>query len=251
MSKLSLKVHGLPLMISTLMLAAVSAHAQFYEVEMTVFSNTNPNYVLEQSWPKNIQVTYPDNLASFTRQSTEIIYPELVQPNRPSAKPHFIPLLDPRFNKHNDSVAKLEQSGRHHVLFHQTWLQKIEGREFTQNIIIQSGKIESNVYELGGTISLFQTPSPNNLPPAIHIKTHLWHVQFGTNNGDAWPIPQSFTISNEGYNPLPADNTAGIKRIAVLSAAEIVTRNTLHYIDNPLFGVLIEIRPYSAIQLSE
>jgi hypothetical protein len=235
----------------TMMLLAVSAHAQFYEVEMTVFTNNNPNFALEQTWPKNIQVVYPGNLASLTQQAVDVVYPELVQPNRPSAKPHLIPLLDPRFNKHNQHVNTLGQSGQHRVLFHQTWLQKIEGSEFAQNIIIQSGKIESNVYELGGTVSLFQTPSPNNLPPTIHIKTHLWHVQFGNINDESWPIPESLTISNDGYSPLPVDKTANIKRIAVLKAAEIVTRNTLHYIDNPLFGLLIEIRPYSTIQLSE
>lgn len=252
MSHLSLKNPVFALMGLTMTLLAASAHAQFYEVEMTVLTNTNPNYALEQTWPKNIQVVYPDNLASLTEQEAEVVYPELIQPNRPSAKPHLIPLLDPRFNKHNQHVNTLGQSGQHRVLFHQTWLQKIEGREFAQNIIIQAGKIENNVYELGGTVSLYQTPSPNNLPPAIHIQTHLWHVQFGNDNSsEPWPIPESLTITNEGLTPLPADTSANIKRIAVLKAAEIVTRNTLHYIDNPLFGLLIEIRPYSAIQLSE
>jgi hypothetical protein len=250
MSHLSLKKPVSALIGFTLMLLAASTHAQFYEVEMTVFTN-NPYYAQEQTWPKNIDVTYADNLASLTSQAAEVVYPELVQPNRPSAKPNLIPLLDPRFNKHNDHVNKLEQSGEHRVLFHQTWLQKIEGSEFTQNIIIQSGRIENNVYELGGTVSLHQTPSPNNLPPAIHIKSHLWYVQFGDNAGEPWPIPQSLTISNDGYSPLPVDKSAKLKRIAVLKATEIVTRNTLHYIDNPLFGLLIEIRPYSAIQLSE
>lgn len=251
MSPLALKKRALPLACFSMMLLAISAHAQFYEVEMTVFTN-DPAYALEQGWTKNILPAYPDNLASLTRQAPETVYPELVQPNRPSAKPHLIPLLEPRFNRHNDAVTRLEQTGQHRVLFHQTWLQKIEAQEFAQNIIIQSGKIENNVYELGGTISLHQTPSPNNIPPAIHIKTHLWHVQFGNNTGgEPWPIPQSLTISNDGYSFIPIDKAANIKRIAVLDSTEIVTRNTLHYIDNPLFGVLLEIRPYSAIQLSD
>lgn len=231
---------------------ALHAHAEFYEVEMTVFSNGSPRDVSEQSWPQNINVAYPASLASLSQKPIDEIYPEMTNPNRPSANPYLVPLLDERFSRHGEHVRKLQQSGEHRVLFSKTWLQKVEKEEFAKNIIIQGGKLEANVYEVGGTVSLYLTQAADKPAPALHVKTHLWHVTFGNNtSGQPWPIPASFTISNEGITPMATDNSVAIQRIGVLSVSEIINPSTLHYIDHPLFGVLIEARPYSAIQLSE
>jgi hypothetical protein len=68
---------------------------------------------------------------------------------------------------------------------------------------------------------------------------------------NGWPIPVGYTITDDGATPMNLDKNVRIKRIGVLNTSEIISQSTLHYIDHPLFGVLIEVRPYSAIKMND
>lgn len=244
-NKLKYLTRTLPVIIACF---CTAAQAQFHEIEMTVFSYGN-RFAQEQSWPNDIRIDYPEPLTALSERPVEEIFPELVQPGYPAAKPFLVPVLGQGFSRHGELVRKLEQSGRN-ILFRKTWLQKIENNEHRQHIIIQGGKLEHNLYELGGSVSFYLTPSPDK-PDSMHMSTRLWHVTFGPDNGTRWPIPASYATGQDAPVLLPVDASAPIQRIAVLDNSKIITPGVINYIDHPLFGILVEIRPYSAIMLNE
>jgi hypothetical protein len=186
-------------------------------------------------------------LLSLSTKPAELIYPELINSSNPSINPNLIPIITSTNSKHNDYVSKLQRSSQHRVLFHETWVQNIGYEKYARPLIIQGGRIESNVFELGGTVSLFFAKTKNAQISPMHIQTHLWLVSFGENNSaKPWPIPASFAITDNGITPMAIDTHVKIQRIAVLNTREIINRYNLHYIDHPLLSVLIEVRAYNS-----
>jgi len=218
------------------------AQANFYEIEMTVFAHNDNNAAQEQTWPVR-EVQYPSTALTWLSNSLNVTdYVASYASNQ------GLPLLEPSQSKHNDALKTLTSANKRTVLFHETWLQKIEqGKSDAAQIIIQGGKNVSNISELGGTVRFYSRPAPDNLPPTIHIQTTLWRLAFeanASNTTNRFIVPVFITPNDTVVKNTEASN---ISRIATLNIEEIVNRNKLHYIDGPLFSVLLEIRPYTAI----
>ena len=314
----------------------------YYVVELTIFTNETPENIQEEEWRKEIVLEYPTNLAYFTEEGIYTVYPELItlakeatekqdnsteestntvtetpkivevtpaplgEKNNELQLPAFLPLLDKTYYEHKESVSKIKWSKKYNIILNQTWLQKLEGKEASPNIVIQAGEVKSDIYQLAGTINLFKERY-------LHIKTNLWLVHFTQDNENAdeeesekensiintsslsaqtetgtnikaivntleleikpapsqWPMPPTTEIldykeaQKSKNNNIPKDNTSPllleittpdtniieipplpIERIVTMQQKRKMRSREVHYIDHPLFGLMIEIRPY-------
>lgn len=179
----------------------------YYVVELTIFTYENPENIQEEIWPKTIKLSYPKNLAYFTTEDINTVYPELItlsketkslkkttsqedtteiittnlpaieavsettlENNNDLYPPVFLPLLDQTYQKHKETLSKLKWSKKYNPIFNKIWLQKIGEGKTAPNIVIQAGEIKSEIYQLGGTINLYKSRY-------LHLKTDLWLVQ--------------------------------------------------------------------------
>ena len=193
-------------------------HERMYQVEMIIFSR--PEASSQEQWPTNIKLSYPENAADLSSESS---VPEGVT---------FVPANERLLNAQATTLAR---SGSYTLLYHQAWRQMIYGNK--RNFLISGGKVYNGHHELEGSISL-------SVAQYLKVQTNLWLIQFapaGTPVNETWPeLPES-PVGAEGA----ADKQDYVtRRIVKLSQQRTMRSNEVHYIDHPLLGIIIKIVPY-------
>ena len=210
----------------TLVVICQASLAKDYVVEMIFFANLQ-----NESVHISTKTLYPNYQGAIALDETAKSF-------------GFIPLDKEIFELRNTAAA-LNKSGRYKVIKHIAWLQPGLAKEDALPIIIHAGKnyqnefVErtytsgnfndqnngkpSHVNELDGTVNIV-------LGRYLHLYTDLVYRR-------------PFNLS-----PDPRKNPLGKERIladfAVKSHRKMRSK-TLHYIDHPLLGIIVEIRPVS------
>ncbi|HOY23097.1 MAG TPA: CsiV family protein [Cellvibrio sp.] len=197
--------------------AAPQNHERLYQVEMIVFARNQA--VPEEHWPTDIKLTYPENLLSLKSEASAYEEFSLLAANKRLLNPH----------------AATVSKGGYSLLYHQAWRQTIYGRK--TNIAISGGKTFNGHQELEGSIAL-------SVGQYLRIQTNLWLTQFvpaGSNVTETWPkLPPRPNASNSEDEK---NQDYLIKRIVKLNQERSMRSNEIHYIDHPLFGIIIKIIP--------
>ena len=199
----------------------VENHERWYQVEMIIFSRNNSNS--DEAWPKDIKLSYPNNLISLKTSSNDF---------------EGINVLDSNERKLNALAATLIKNGNYTLLFHQAWRQMIYGRK--TNILINGGKTFNGHQELEGSISL-------SVAQYLKLQTNLWLTQFSplgelktdSITADAWPELPSLHAPSESDKT----NDALVTRIVKINQQRSMRSVEVHYIDHPLLGIIIKIIP--------
>ncbi|WP_027330930.1 CsiV family protein [Marinimicrobium agarilyticum] len=171
----------------------------------------------------------------------------------------------------------MARSGEYRILFHEAWRQAMVERENSPAILITGGEAFGKHYELEGSVTL-------TVSRYLHLYTRLWLTEFEPNFGQppgAWPeLPRRPNQPlPEGATPVtssPAPSWSGTEwdqdwgggnawdsslnttssqpdflgkeylpsRIVTMTQQRRMRSEELHYIDHPLFGLLIKIIPY-------
>jgi hypothetical protein len=149
----------------------------------------------------------------------------------------------------------LNRSSRFDVLSHQSWIQPID--ENPMPIIVQAGKRYDDRYELEGTLTLSRSRY-------LHVATDLWYTTFEPRGVNRQP-------GMEGYTE---DPTAGIPgellteypelvqverqrgqfypaRTHIMAQSRRMRSDELHYVDHPLFGMVIRVNRYAFVDEAE
>ena len=201
-----------PCLIILLLLSSQAAISKDYIVEMIFFANTNNS--ADSVHISNLAVT-PDLGGSISLRQGE-------QTNG------FVALDSDTYTL-SGKAAALSKSGKYKVLKHMSWLQPGLAREDAIAVRVHAGKnykSEFNersfstqpVNELDGTVKIV-------LGRYLHLYTDLaYRKTFNLSSGDAL-----------GRNRVLADFPIRTHRK--------MRSKTLHYIDHPYLGILIEIRP--------
>lgn len=247
---------------------AQSNNQRWYQVEIVVFARQNPDS--QEHWPTNIKLGYPLN------------WVELKDPNKPaseadSAQQASVDLLrDPFFllpdsdKKLRNHAAALQRDPRYRILTHQAWRQFIGGQKRAPAILIKGGNAFGNHRELEGSITL-------SVAQYLQLRTNLWFSEFEINYGQApgeWPqLPQSpsqlpaeilaadraeptndmsdFDQWSSLNAPMTETTLSNLsepyltKRIVLMEQERRMRSSEMHYLDHPLFGLIIQITPYS------
>lgn len=194
--------------------------ARWYQVELLVFAQTQPN-TLEQ-WEANVLPQYDHNAI---RLGNPADVPAGARNNLVNAASHGAWKLHPRNNNYPVAAAgrRMSGSGHYRTLFYGRWLQPISSASHSLPLYVQGGKslaartqlsmpddqvTATQLPELQGTIKL----TGSNL---LHLSTNLW---FATNRN-------------------------GKRIFSHIDESRRLKSGELHYLDNPLFGVLIRVTP--------
>jgi len=207
-------------------------HERWYQVEMIVFSRNESSAAQQEAWPKNIKLAYPLNLV--TLKSADV--------NDPAG----FTMLKPNDRQLNAQAATIAKSGSYTLLFHQAWRQMIYGKK--TSILINGGKTFNGHQELEGSIDL-------SVAQFLKFQTNLWLTQFVSaqaastigNELEGWPELPAIPNVESTTNDQPADFVT--KRIVKINQQRSMRSVEVHYIDHPLFGIIIKIVPYDAPNL--
>lgn len=256
---------------------------RWFQVEVVVFARADADDGIEQ-WPRNIQLRYPFNWEQLRDpQEAQALQPSqgveqgLDEPTDPLGAPlevdlermpfYKLPSGERRLNNHARAMGR---QSAYRILFHEAWRQPVLEQQQAPALLITGGDQFGEHYELEGSITL-------SVARYLHLHTRLWYTQFEPNFGQSrgtWPeLPRRpNTLAPAETEPetdqwqRPWDNSRSSawdtslntrsdqqnflqedylpSRIVALTQQRRMRSRELHYIDHPLFGILVEITPY-------
>jgi hypothetical protein len=246
---------------------------RWYQIEVFIYANNNPSAVYEESWPKDLGLTYPEPLVALidpeqlrmAEDETDAINsgPNLLDPQTVPQAEAPVPLLllgaeQQQLNRIANSILR---QADFRLLFHKVWRQPLNDREHSENILILGGEQFDQHYELEGTINI-------SVERYLHIATNLWLNTFISNIGDnssPWPLLPAIPVTRadvreENTDPFTTPfhtsfslgsefealtgNQYTVERTVVMRQHRRMRSNELHYLDHPLMGLLLKITPY-------
>lgn len=171
--------------------------------------------------------------------------------------------LDPAKGLLEQDARRLASAGGHRVLWHGVWRQPLQTAARSQSLVVQGGDRYGERHELEGSVRVSDSGG------RAQLDLHLWFSQFvaGPTSGDSdWSLPElpavlTDTPEEEGEEVAAA--SADMMDAAVISSlslpepqwssngawqlrdSRLLTEDLYHYLDNPAFGVLVQIRPYT------
>ena len=177
----------------------------------------------------------------------------------------------------NAVANTLARKPEYRLLFHQAWRQPMEENQSSPAILIGGGDRFGLHQELEGSVTL-------SLSRYLHLHTNLWLTEFEPNFGQApggWPelpLPPNRPGNDRSAPSLESDPAAPFgqpggsawdrftqtsnplnslqtlsgflredylpKRIVAMTQRRRMRSEELHYLDHPLFGLMIKIKPY-------
>ena len=131
-----------------------------------------------------------------------------------------------------DIREKIERSAEMRVLDHKSWIQPI-GVDQT-SIMIQGTAKQEGSHEIEGFITLYQKRY-------LHVLTNLWYTKLPKKNESDIGFSSALTetFENEALTR-EASNSSSFKTFAMKQKRKLRI-NELHYLDHPLFGLILKI----------
>lgn len=148
---------------------------------------------------------------------------------------------------HLNGVAhSIELSSLYRLLLHVGWLQPIPKDGTSWPVLVQGGERVGPDYEIDGTLTVSRERY-------LHVETNLWFSQFKKKYDAAPPLPAVVTnLDAATRNKYPELVDAAEKGVNYVKVQSYIMRmshrmrdDTLHYLDNPFFGVLIQVSEFN------
>lgn len=139
----------------------------------------------------------------------------------------------------------LRRSSRFDVIDHQSWVQPINSEPTP--VMVQAGKRYDDRFEVEGTLSFSRSRF-------LHVQTDLWFTIFEPRGGNQNPFIQGIETSLSDEQLSEYELLAEVERERgqyyparshVMMQSRRLRSDELHYIDHPLFGVIVRINRYS------
>jgi hypothetical protein len=241
--------------------AGNNENERWYQVELVIFRQYKRNTGIEETWPTDIRLLYPDTWV-LLKDADEYIEDPMPHPvlkawlDRIQSSPMtpFVTLDQPP-GKSLTGIGKNNAPFPGKVLFHKSWWQPFirDDEQAPIGILIRAGHQFGEHYELEGSVSF-------SLGRYLHLHTNLWWTDFSEKAQN----PQSSnwfwqTPDGETANPWPAlpplpelapEETDKpvyvIERIVTFRQSRRMRSEEVHYIDHPELGILVRLIPYKA-----
>lgn len=139
--------------------------------------------------------------------------------------------------------SSLRRSSRYDVLDHLSWIQPINSEPTP--VLVQAGQRYDDRYELEGTLSIYRSRF-------LHVQTDLWYTLFEP-RGTSGALPNAFQstlpdeVLKEYADLVEVERQRGQyypARSHVMKQSRRMRSDELHYIDHPLFGVIVRINRF-------
>ncbi|WP_296058265.1 CsiV family protein [uncultured Amphritea sp.] len=235
----------LTLTLILLNISTVQADTSNYKVELLIFSHKPSDTLNDEIWP---------DITSIPQRSSRSL-----EYNKQDQNTGYFTRLPKSSLSLSNKQASLRRSSLYQVLFHEAWIQPIGERKGENMVRINGGEILDNgLYELDGYISIDKARY-------LHFRSDLFHSRRLSPEESQMlikPSPGPTLTTNAQANepdseiPLtqPQDSSMnGNRYLTQTSIPDFITvemesarrmrSNELHYLDHPLFGMLVMISP--------
>ncbi|MEX2327945.1 MAG: CsiV family protein, partial [Pseudomonadales bacterium] len=163
-----------------------------------------------------------------------------------SAQPRAFELLANSERILTRMAASIHRSSRYRLLSHVAWRQPVTATGDTYPVLLQAGDRFGDLYELDGTLTVSRARF-------LHVQTDLWFTEFASKYEQELPTPELVTefsaATLQAYPNLVAVERTRGNYIPVQSHHMSISRrmrsSTLHYLDHPYFGVLVQIEAFT------
>ena len=183
------------------------------------------------------------------------------------------------YQEFRGKAAVMQRSGGYNVLFHQTWVQPVPPESRALPIVLDRSGDTGQWPQLQGSIKLY-------LSRYLQVETRLWLNTAGTYLPGNWQMPApplgppslvieepfpelaaSPTMPDSAQPPsqtLPGEAVVAVEEEVLLETGPLypyrhavllqqkrrMRSNEVHYIDHPLFGLVIKFTPVTAEELA-
>jgi hypothetical protein len=176
--------------------------------------------------------------------ATELIAPE--EPETIEREPINFELLGKDSYQLATAMGHLRRILRYKPLFHEAWTQNLTDRKRSPSILITGGDEYGKHRELEGSIKI-------SVERYLHVETDLWLHQFMPNFGQT-KILQVPDLPLGGQQLGPESSLSSqfddilkepyqINRSVTLRQARRMRSKEIHYLDHPMFGMILVITP--------
>ena len=211
------------LLIISFFFASFSAQAEvsWYKIEVIVFANLDESTIDDEEWPLITEIPQRKSVA-------------LKPPSAEQAVPYgLIPRSE--LNLVSDK-QHLSRSGKYKILYHSGWVQPVPETQKPLPVRITAGEIMDNgMYELDGYVAVGRGRY-------LHFRPDLY---FSRKVQNTQAMPEVSPTDASASTASPALQFPDVPEILTvnLNQARRMRSEELHYIDHPLFGVIVEILP--------
>lgn len=184
------------------------------------------------------------NSAALATTPMELLDQPLEQPPAPLPLP--FQRLDDSAKQLLGALQHLRRIDRYRPLFHEVWQQPLESRRRSPAILITGGDEYGSHFELEGTIKV-------SVERYLHIDTDLWLHSFLPNFGQqaTFQVPElpsrgGTDLTNaDTYSPFSfiVNEPYSVSRTVTLRQSRRMRSGEIHYLDHPLFGVIVLVTP--------
>lgn len=217
-------------MLSCAVLAMQPSWADWYQIEVIVFSQTGS--ADEERHPNKMAIRYPKNireLKDLTVASRRFINSETPQSNIDFEEESFV-VLEEKDLMMNHEHKKITTSQNYSILYHKSWRQPASKEEESPWVSIKGGGNDGQNHELEGNIRLIK----NNY---LRFEADLWGKIFEKSKRTKKRF--FFFKSNTDTSV-----NASIIEVFRLNQSTRVFANKVTYLDHPKLGVIVLVTEY-------
>ena len=224
-----------------LLASSLSGAADWFKIEVIVFANNDTQGISAEYWEPINQIPEKNSRVLKPVDSTNIQSYQRLPGNY--------------LNLHQERKL-LNGSGKYRVLMHRSWMQPVAKTQNPRPIRIRAGEVLDNgMYELEGYIGVGRGRY-------LHFRPDLYFSKRLSSSEESL-LKQPATTKNKASNATetlanidsltPSTSSSAAAASFTLDLPEILTVNLnqarrmrskeVHYIDHPLFGVVVEMTP--------
>lgn len=218
-----------------LSLISISAFAKtpWYQVEILVFANDDPEALDDEFWPANVRPPLRNRVVSLSSAKQENSY-------------KLIPQKDLLFLAEKRRIQGYQGF---RILFHNAWRQPVMSKRYAKPVRIRGGDmLDNGQYELDGFITI-DRGRYLHFRPDLYLNRQLNNLE--QNKLMAFESPQASdttSITNsidEIIHSQSTELTLPDFLTVQLNQGRRMRSKEVHYIDHPLMGVLVLMLPLS------
>jgi len=233
-------------LLATFSLIGQAQETRYYDVEIILFENLDPAARLTENWPSSVELELPETTIEIGQP-----WPGPI-PAAYTPALSFKPLSVDEFRL-NEQAAKIEESESRRILLHTGWRQPGMPRDtalsvhFKQPVpglpagLLAIGPEGEEVDTGTNTASRWLPPEAGELEGLIKVTLARYlHVE-----ADVVFRPQLAEQRFEVINPeITIDPAQGPVVYRLRQTRRRMRSRELHYLDNPVIGMLVLITPY-------
>jgi len=260
---LSLRVLGAAFVLALCTALPLAGRAQeevrHYEVEMIIFASNDPRAAEGETWAPPAKLRYPEPLQRLQEAPSGTEEEQGAPPDAALESPATaaglqpLYLLDPGEGSIGEIAQTLENTGYYRILLQWRWIQPITVGGENPHLLVRGGREYGAHRELEGFLRL-------NHNRYLHLNADLWFSSYGTPGAKPqaplpppvpppWP-PETGAFEKKSWNIAESldqgvqEEQAPVLRTVRLKQHRRMRSQELHYLDHPLFGLLIKLNPY-------